>query len=384
MATLIGEQEIEDLAIGAAVLGTGGGGDPYVGKLMAQRAIRETGPITLLAPHELPDDALVIPTAAMGAPTVSIEKIPNGEEGYNALRALEKYLGKRAFATMPIECGGGNSTIPFVVAAQAGIPVVDADGMGRAFPELQMETFHIYGISGSPMVLHNEQGDHCILNTKDNLSLERFARAITVKMGATSHLAEYPMSGQQVKEVAITGTVSLAIRIGRAIREARIRKEDPIEAIIGVTANSIYGPGMVLFQGKVTGVDRQTKDGFVRGMIQIEGFDKFQGSTLEVDFQNENLIARKDGEIVAMVPDLITLLDAETGMPITTEGVRYGYRVTALGIPTPEIMRTPQALEVWGPRYFGYDVDYQLMEEIHSEYYKEKFKVLKEVDHLEL
>ncbi|RFU65150.1 DUF917 domain-containing protein [Peribacillus glennii] len=384
MATLIGEQEIEDLAIGAAILGTGGGGDPYIGKLMVQIAIRKFGPITLLAPHELPDEALIIPTAAMGAPTVSIEKIPNGMEGYNALRALEKYLGKSAYATMPIECGGGNSTIPFVVAAHAGIPVVDADGMGRAFPELQMETFHIYGIKGSPMVIHNELGDHCILNTKDNLSLERFARAITVKMGATSHLAEYPMTGKQVKEVAITGTLSLAIRIGKAIREARMHKENPIEAIIDVTTNSIYGPAMVLFQGKVTGVDRQTRDGFVRGMIQVQGFDKYQGSTLEVDFQNENLIARMDGEVVAMVPDLITLLDLETGLPITTEAIKYGSRVTALAIPTPEIMRTPQALEVWGPRYFGYDVDYRLLEEIHPEYYKQKFKVSEEAEPLEL
>lgn len=372
MVRKIGEQEIEDLAIGATVLGTGGGGDPYVGKLMAIRAIRENGPVTLIEPYELPDNDLVIPTAAMGAPTVSVEKIPNGREAYNSLRLLEKYLGKKAYATMPIECGGGNSTIPFVVASRAGIPVVDADGMGRAFPELQMETFHIYGINGSPMVLHNERGDSCIINTKDNLRMEQFARAITVKMGATSHMAEYPMTGKQVKEVAIPGTLSLAIRIGRAIRESIKLKKNSVESIIEVTTNSIYGPAIVLFEGKVTEVDRKTVDGFVKGMIRMDGYNNYQGKHLEVDFQNENLVARVDGEIIAMVPDLITILDAETGMPITTEGMRYGYRVTVLGIPTPEIMRTPRALEVWGPRYFGYDVNYRTLEEIHSDYYLNK------------
>lgn len=373
MATKIGEQEMEDLARGAALLGTGGGGDPYVGKLMAQKAIRQHGPITLLAPHEVPDDALVIPTAAMGAPTVSIEKIPNGEESYRALRTLEQHLGKRAYATMPIECGGGNSTIPFVVAALAGIPVVDADGMGRAFPELQMETFHIYGIKGSPMVLCNERGDHCILHTLDNQTLERYARAVTVKMGATAHLAEYPMTGKQVKETAVPGTLTLAIRLGRAIREARSLKRNSIDAIIDVTANSIYGPAIVLFRGKVTEVERRITGGFVRGLARVEGYDDYLGQMLEVDFQNENLVARADGQVVATVPDLITFLDAEIGTPITTEGLKYGHRVVALGIPTPEIMRTPQALEVWGPRYFGYDLDYRALEEIHSEYYKRLF-----------
>lgn len=374
MATQIGEQEIEDLAVGAAVLGTGGGGDPYVGKLIAQRAIRHSGPIPLLAPYEVPDDALVIPTAAMGAPTVSIEKIPNGEESFRSLRLLESYLGKKAFATMPIECGGGNSTIPFVVAAKAGIPVVDADGMGRAFPELQMETFHIYGVKGSPMAIHNERGDSCILTTLDNNRLERFARAMAVKMGATAHLAEYPMTGKQVKETAIPGTLTLAIRIGRVIREARAGKQDPIEAIIDVTADSNYGRAMVLFRGKVAEVERLTTGGFVRGKSVVEGFDEFQGRRLEVVFQNENLVAFIDGEPVAMVPDLITFLDAETGTPITTESVKYGYRVVVLGIPTPEIMRTPEALEVWGPRYFGYDLDYRPMEEIHAAYYRKNLR----------
>ena len=56
---------------------------------------------------------------------------------------------------MPIEIGGINSTIPLVVGALLNIPVVDADGMGRAFPELQMETFGVYGVSGTPMVISN-------------------------------------------------------------------------------------------------------------------------------------------------------------------------------------------------------------------------------------
>lgn len=126
---------IDDLATGAAILGTGGGGDPHVGKLMAQSAIAEHGPVALLDPADLPSDALVIPTAGMGAPTVLIEKLPSGSEPIAALRRVAAEFDRDVFATMPIECGGINSTIPFAVAAREGLPVVDADGMGRAFPE---------------------------------------------------------------------------------------------------------------------------------------------------------------------------------------------------------------------------------------------------------
>src|SRR3712207_8680713 len=57
-------------SIGAAILGTGGGGDPFIGKVMAQQAMEEEGPVLLMDPDELDDGALVLPTAMMGAPTV--------------------------------------------------------------------------------------------------------------------------------------------------------------------------------------------------------------------------------------------------------------------------------------------------------------------------
>ena len=43
------------------------------------------------------------------------------------------------------------------------------------------------------------------------------------------------------------------------------------------------------------------------------------------------------------------MLDAETAEPITTEGLRYGQRVRVVAISTPAVMRTPEALAVFGP-----------------------------------
>lgn len=362
---LIGEQEIRDLALGAALLASGGGGDPTLGMLMALKAIRQYGPILMLSPEELSDDAWVIPTAMMGAPTIMMEKIPNGDEALKSLRLLEKDRGKMADATMSIECGGINSTLPFVVAAQAGIAVVDADGMGRAFPELHMETFNIYGIQGTPMALYNERGDYCLLKTLDNRMLEHISRGIAVRMGGVAHIAEYAMSGAELKRTAIPHTMSFCIELGKTIREAIASKQDTIEAIKATTKASIYGEAIVLFQGKIVDVERHSTDGFVRGHAELEGFDAYHNMTLLVDFQNENLIAKIDGNVIATVPDLITFLDLETGTPLTTEALRYGFRVICLGIPCPKIMRSEAALRVWGPRCFGYNYDFIPIEELY-------------------
>src|SRR6478735_3838005 len=176
MSLRIEISDLPDLARGAAFLGAGGGGNPYIGRLMVELAIRETGrDLILLDLDEVPDDALVIPTAMMGAPTCIVEKLPEGFEAVASLKRLEQHLGKAAYATMPIEAGGVNSMIPLVVGLRAGIPIVDGDGMGRAFPELYHETFHIYGVSGTPMVISNDHHDQTIVETRDNYRMEWLA-----------------------------------------------------------------------------------------------------------------------------------------------------------------------------------------------------------------
>ena len=348
---------LEDIALGAAVLGTGGGGDPYIGKLMARAAMERRGPVQLITPDELDDDDLVVPSAMMGAPTVMVEKIPSGEEIVTAFKALQTYLGQPIRATMSIEAGGLNSTTPFIVAAELGIPLVDADTMGRAFPEIQMCTPTLYGISATPMAIADEKGNHAIINTVDNRWTETFARTLTIDMGCSAMVANFAMTGRQVKDACVGGTISFIERIGRTIREAHTRHDDPIEAVRRVT------DGFVVWQGKVADMERRTETGFARGEAVIAGTGTYEGRTLRIAFQNEFLIARDGDEALVTVPDLITILDAETGEPITTENLRYGFRVVVLGIPCDARWRTAEGLKVVGPGYFGYDMPYVPVEQ---------------------
>lgn len=354
----LGSQDVEYLAVGAAVLGSGGGGDPYLGKLMAKQAIESKGPVPLIGVEDVPDDALVIPSAMMGAPAVMLEKLPNGKEPEAAFRAVESFFGRKAFAVMSIEAGGINSCIPVYTAGRLGLPLVDADGMGRAFPEIPMVTFTIGGLSASPMVCCDEKGNQVVLRTIDNFWVETLSRAVTVAMGLSSMIGLYVMTGAMLKAYGVRGTISLALEIGRRIVTANRRKESPIDSILEVTR------GFRLFEGKVVDVQRDLTTGFVRGKAIFEGIDACKGSSFRLDFQNENLVAWLNGQPCAMVPDLVTVLDRETGTPITTEHLRYGQRVTVIGMPCAEIWRSAQGLKLVGPRYFKYDIDYKPIEQL--------------------
>jgi DUF917 family protein len=232
--------------------------------------------------------------------------------------------------------------------------------MGRAYPEVQLVTLTLYGIQASPFAVADEHGNTAVLNTIDNVWTERLARPIAVEFGAISASMGYPLTGKQLREAAVIGTLTWAEQIGAAIREAREQKADAIAALLEVTG------GFELFRGKIIDVQRRIERGWSLGEAVLEGLDEFAGSTMTVRFQNENLVAIRDDELVASVPDLITLIDAETGEPITTERLRYGFRSIVLGIPCDEKWRTDAGVELGGPRHFGYDIDYIPLEELNA------------------
>jgi DUF917 family protein len=227
--------------------------------------------------------------------------------------------------------------------------------MGRAFPELSMETFAVYGVHGSPLALAGERGERVIIDTgDDDRQMEWLARAITIRLGGVGHIAEYAMSGADVKRTAVPRTLSMALALGRGIRLAREQNRSPFEAIAETLATTLYSHVRTLFEGKVVDVDRRTTEGFAKGVARIAPTDG-RDEELEIRFQNENLIALRNGELVAIVPDLICVVESESAEPITTEGLRYGQRVRVLGISTPDMMRTPDALAAFGPAAFGLD-----------------------------
>lgn len=355
MKRLLDPSALRALARGCAVLGAGGGGDPYLGLLQALQATEDFGPVSLVDVDELPADSLIMPCGGIGAPTVSVEKIENGDEGGRLRDQLEFVTGRRVAALMAAEIGGSNGLLPVAWAARMGLPVVDADGMGRAFPEVPQVAMHLAGIPSSPAVMTDERGNLAVFQTISGDWMERLERAAAVEFGGAASSTEFTLTAAQAREATVRGSVSLAIRIGEAVISAR---RDPMAALIAEIG------AFRLVTGKVLDVERRTTSGFAHGSVIVEGLGQDAGRLVRLELQNENLVALERGRVLASVPDLITVLDTETADAIMTERIAYGQRVTVIAFPCDPIWRTERGVSLTGPRSFGYDFDYAPVEEL--------------------
>lgn len=363
MIKSIGTDNLDDLALGSVFLATGGGGDPHVPKLIARQAIKEFGPVSLISPEALADDAYIVPIGSVGAPTVSLELLPSVDDAAATLDAFEQYTGRAIDAVASFEIGGGNSLIPLVAAVGKGIPVIDGDGMGRALPEAQMMSYAIAGVKPTPAVAYDYAGNTAIFDVETTEVYERHIRSYSMAAGGMVTVAEHPMTGAQLKRSVIPQTLSFSIALGRVLRENRGQADGLLRPLQDVFSGSIYGQCRLIYTGKV--IDKATRivGGYDIGEAKIETFDGV-GEPLFVNIKNEYLLARHGDRVLATVPDLITIVDFETGAPINAERLRYGQRVCVYATGCPEFYRSEAALRVVSPRCFGFDLDYVPLEDI--------------------
>lgn len=353
--------DIEALAIGAWILGTGGGGDPYH-KLLNVRQLYASGKtVALIDPLTLADDALIAVVSNMGAPIVGQERLADAEIAVRPLRLLEQYLGKSFDAVMALEIGGGNGLHPLMVAALTGLPVVDADTMGRAYPEAQMTSVAVANLACAPFAMADVRRNQVVIPEAESWRwLEKICRKVCTEFGSVAATCKAPRTGAEVKQHGILHTTSLAIELGQSVLAARQQHEEPVGAIVRTTG------GRQLFAGKVVDVQRQTTDGFLRGEVVIENTGE-SASSLVIDFQNEYIVARenrhqngrRNNQILVSTPDLICVLDSVSGDGIGTETLRFGQRVSVVALPAPSVFQTEAGLAAVGPRAFNYDFDYQ-------------------------
>lgn len=349
--------DLDDMVLGATLLGTGGGGDPYIARLMVRQAMEDYGSVSIASPSELDPDGLVLTVAVIGAPTVISEKVPAGPEFTGVVNALSSYLGKKPVAIMPIEVGGMNTLIPLAVAAEMGLPVIDADSMRRAFPQIEMTVFTLAGIPASPMSVADEKGNVMVFETTTNQVAERLARSAVMQLGLANGISCYPMTVRQIAEHGIQGSMTYCVELGRKLMAVQKGEQGAYESFLEFAQAKKY------FSGKIIDLDRRTTDGFAKGTVVIEHLTD-PNRTMRIEIQNELLLAFEDGIPIITTPDLICILDHENAQPITTETLAYGQRVDVIGMPCAPEWHQPGMLDLVGPKAFGYDIPYVPMGEV--------------------
>ena len=360
--TKIELEDLQDIACGAGFLGVGGGGDPYIGYLVAKAAIQECVPPNLIEPSALDDDALIVTSVMIGAPTVVIEKCISGEDAIFAVKKIEEKLERKIDAIVCAEIGGLNALLPVMTAARMGLPIIDADGCGRAVPCIDMTAWCAGGIMPGTIALVNDHLDVVMVEANDARRAEDLSRAALMAMGFSVMSAMYAMSARDMRRTSVPNTMSIARDIGRAVRNPG--PNTPVKSLLQfLKTTPHYSACGVLSTGKVVHVERETHGGFAFGVAKILSND---GIEYQINFQNEYLNLIQEDKLLAMAPDLVSIVDAESALPISTEALRFGQRVSVIGTSAPKLLRTEKALENCGPKRFEIGNAYTPIEKING------------------
>lgn len=379
----ISETDLDWITTGCYILGTGGGGSPYTSMLRLRSALRSGSVIRVVDPLDVPDEAQVGCGSAAGSPVVAVEKL-SGDELTESQEELYKVCGSRATHMISIEVGGANGLSSLILGDSKlmDLPVIDGDWMGRAYPTKQQTTPVVFNERTpiwTPISMSDGNGNVLVMpKSVSDTHVDRIMRAALSQMGSLVGCAEAPVTGAEMKRWVVSNTLSQAWRIGRGVAKAREenRIADVAEAIIAECGGE--KAGKVLFKGKIVGVERVLRNGHEYGECLIQGMSVSQGGeqkeedhasefsgTMRIPFKNENIVAlrTRDGadqepkqvDVLAIVPDLISVIDAQSGEAVGTPEYRYGLLVTVLALTASDKWTsTERGVKLGGPEAFGF------------------------------
>ena len=359
----LSRQDLEDILYGAAILGTGGGGELDEGFGLIDDALAREKEFILVDRDDAPDDALVCTPYMLGAISAlpeeeerRYERLPRADEPaiLIAYRRFQEYLGREFYGTISCELGGSNTAISFYAAAMNGHFIIDADPAGRAVPEITHSTYYINGLPAEPIVMANEFGESIICeNVMDDMRAESVVRALAMVSRNDIAAIDHALELSQIRQAVIPGAISMAMNMGRRWREARVAGQDPAQVIAEV------GGGFVGFRGAISDCDWKTENGFTTGNIRISGSGDFVDDMYRIWLKNENLVGWLNDAVHTTIPDMICLIDSDTGFPVTNPNYRSGQNVAVIILPAPAAFTTEKGLTAFGPGYAGLDQPYE-------------------------
>ena len=343
----LSRQDLVDLLNGATVLGAGGGGEISEGLGLIDEALAADKTFRLVTLDEAPEEALACTPYLLGA----ISDLPPEEEaayarlpraqGSPLLAAYDRlvqHVGSSFFATTACEMGGANTAVPFYVAAMRDCAVLDADPAGRAVPEITHSTYYLNDLPVGPIACANEFGEGFVLEgVSDDARAEVLVRALAQVSRNDISAIDHALPIKTLRPALIPGTLETARKLGQVQRETP--GPDVAEAL------ATAGGGKVVFRGMVSEATWETRDGFTFGGLSLTaGTD-----TYTIDFKNENMVGRLNGQVQATIPDLICLIHQKTGEVICNPHAAVGQSLAVLILPAPAPFLTERGLATFGP-----------------------------------
>jgi DUF917 family protein len=306
--------QLENIAWGACLLGSGGGGALYNANQMLH-ALPKNWKVNVATVQEaVKAGGLAAVVAYIGAPS-AVSDLANpiaAERAFIELNNLcKKQFGGPIKYLVPVEIGPISSLVSCIVASKEKISVIDADGAGRAVPALTLLTFS--SLSPDPLVLANHTNIDAILKTPQVSMAEELTLSVisASNFGSIAGLAMWPMQPPELNKVLpeqLRGSLTLCHDLGSTLRN----DPKPVPAARLLLKQHGYR-NWLLGKCKITNVSSAITGGLDLGQVDMQGEG---GVQLTVFNTNENLIlwsSLKDRPLT-IAPDLICYV-TEQGKP---------------------------------------------------------------------
>ncbi|XQF91292.1 DUF917 domain-containing protein [Pseudoalteromonas espejiana] len=187
----------------------------------------------------------------------------------------------------------------------------------------------------------------------DDLRAETVVRALAKISRNDIAAIDHILPIEQMKDAVIHGTISKALKLGKAMRKANEQHANTAQVI------AQHGGGFVAFEGQVSAYKFNTVEGFTLGEVTLKGLGEFVNNSYKITVKNENMAAFLNEEVHATIPDLICCINAQTGTPITNPNYELGMQVAVVILPAPKEFTGPKGLEIFGPQYAGVNAPYK-------------------------
>ncbi len=389
---VLSKEDLWCMSLGGAALATGGGGagpsyERFSGIIDPE--VEKGVEFKLTDAKSIPDDEIIFVSAGVGGglqremrekymrgytgvqdwikeidrvfPLPSWAEIPGEDWLMTPYKRMVELKGKEPHGYMPFEVGPNNYR-EFIRAGALDKVVVDADNAGyRAVPELSLATLNVANAPVAPLVTATSWGDLAVF--EKFLSWQRaedLVRHVAITSGGGC-LGMLAFTDAWIKKGTVHGTLSLSMKVGKAILDARENGKDPVEAIIKAAG------GYLLFEGEIAAYTNEGYGSFTWGSAWIKGTGDYKGKTFRHWFKNENQVSWIDDEPYVTCPDPFTVVDRETGEGFSNfraPSWTQGRKVAVWGMKAAKPWRTKRGLRIFSPKHFGFDIKYRPIEDI--------------------
>ena len=316
------KEDITNVAIGGALLGSGGGGS-FTDSLAILNDVPSDYQVDVVTIDDLDLNDSHAVTAFIGSPSAgeSLTLDDLSQALKNTVDRLTKVtgysLGIEAYSAA--EIGPINTVVPLLVPLATGrtqdLVIVDGDGAGRAVPKLDQVTY-AGAIPISPIVLANNlSGDNALaidLIVPDASDAENLSRTVasTGSLGNFVGIGLYSENNSsKLPDVLLAGTIGQARDLGAYMVAAKRSTSDIVDFI----SNTLKREATLVVQGTLESVTETTSGGFDVGQVVIKG--NTTGDVYTIYNLNENLIMYNNGSPspVVAAPDSICYYSDESG-----------------------------------------------------------------------